>query len=324
MTLSEIRLRIWDALGKPTNLDPSTDSQYNGGPLLDYYVNEGQRRIAAWCDPITKKKLKMDVLYGSVNYQPTIVTGTVDSWSMVSPYVFRFTVTSPTYTVLSLETEYYTNWLITIGEEVRRCVYSRYTPTGIPEAGYVFLDQVLETEPTVGDTVTLVRNFDWLLPEDHAFFGIIPLAGSSHTESYPEGNFVEVLSVTDLTNERVLEKVSDRESFPDNLKGTPTKWKRFGNKIVYDRAVDTELWFKMEYYRLPTDMSADSDEPTIPVVYHYAIVLWGIWYGYMSTGEASRAQLAWNNLVNMLRSTYSQREVENERIHAQGQLKTRW
>ena len=36
----------------------------------------------------------------------------------------------------------------------------------------------------------------------------------------------------------------------------------------------------MEYYRTPTNMTLDADEPEIEEMFHYAIVLWGIYHGY--------------------------------------------
>jgi hypothetical protein len=314
VTLSELRLRIWDALGKPTDLDPDTDTQDGGSPLLTYYVNEGQRQIALWKDPVTQRRVRIQSMLSSLNYRTVNLSDTVASANTTAfPYYVDLT---------SLDTTdgRYTDWYLVINNEIRKIV--GYTGS----SRRCYINDLFETDPEADDTVYLYKDFDYLLPSTHSWVGEhIQLPAT--TDSYKAtGNLLEVLSIIDVTNNRTLSRGFKQENYSlnSNTYGDPLEWTRYGNKIMYDKPIDSDIWFKLEYYRSPMDISNDTDEPEIPAPYHYAIVLWGIYHGLMRNGEASAVQLAWDNLVNYMRSTYNQKEVESERIYAQGIIKNRW
>jgi len=314
VTLSELRLRIWDALGKPTDLDPSTDTQDGESPLLNYYVNEGQRQIALWKDPVTMRRVHIQSLVSSLNYSSTTLTDTVSGVGMSNfPYYVDLTT-------LTQADDRYNDWYLVINGEIRKVV--DYDGTN----RRCYVHDTFDTTPAVADTAYLYKDFDYLLPSTHAWIDEhIQLPGT--TDAYrATGNLLEVISLIDMTNERTLDRGLKGSNYVlnHNTYGDPSEWIRFGNKLIYDRPIDGDIWFKLEYYRLPTDMSNATDEPELPAPYHYAIVLWGIWHGLMRTGEASAVQLAWNNLTNYMRSTYGQKEVEDMRMNAQGVLLREW
>jgi hypothetical protein len=84
---------------------------------------------------------------------------------------------------------------------------------------------------------------------------------------------------------------------------------------------DDEKWYRLEYYRTPTDMEDDDDEPDIPEAYHMAIVMWGIWWGYNRKMESSRAYSMKRNFEDAMRSLKTQFDVMNERIDLGGIVK---
>lgn len=314
MTLSELRLRVWDALGKPTDLDPDTDTQYDGGPLLNYYVNEGQRQIALWKDPVTDRRVHMQSLLSSLNYSSTVLTDTISAVNMSTfPYYVDLTALTQT-------DDRYNDWSIVVNNEAKRIV----DYDGGNRRCYI--QEAFDGDVAVSDTVSLLKDFDYLLPSTHAWVTEhIQLPDT--TDLYrAEGNLLEILSILNLTNERTLKRGLKTDNYLSNQNsyGDPWEWVRFGNKIVYNRAVDSNVWFKLEYYRLPMGMVEGTDEPEIPIPFHYAIILWGIWHGLLRNGEASAVQLAWDNLISYMRSTYGQKEVEGERVYPQGILKDRW
>lgn len=314
MTLSELRLRIWDALGKPTDLDPDTDVQDGGNPLLTWYVNEGQRQIALWKDPITSRRVYIQSLLSSLNYSSTTLTDTVNAVN-TSTFPYYVDLTSLTQT-----DDRYNDWYLIINDEVRKIV----DYDGANRRCYI--QDLFDTDPVATDTAYLYKDFDYLLPSTHAWVSEhiqLPAATDIYRAT---GNLLEVLSVIDMTNESTLNQGIKGSNYilNHNTYGDPNEWVRFGNKITYDRPIDGDIWFKLEYYRLPMDLSNDSDESELPIPYHYAIVLWGIWHGLVRTGEASAVQLAWNNLVDYMRSTCGQKEVEDMRINAQGVLINGW
>jgi hypothetical protein len=102
-------------------------------------------------------------------------------------------------------------------------------------------------------------------------------SNGSHT-----GNFLFPLKIVDLEDQRSLVKAGANEDYATLLSttGTPTEWYWISNKLVFNYAPDESRWFKMEYYRLPRELSSATDEPDIPEFMQYGVVLWGRWWGY--------------------------------------------
>lgn len=314
MTFIELKNRIWDALGKPSDLDPATDIQYNNGPLLDFFVNEGQRQIAFWRDPILRRRVQIRSLFGSLNYCSTVLA---DAIAAVNNDTFPYYID---LTSADQNDDQYNDWLMVInGEAVLITDYD-----GANRRAYIH--KVFETAPEIADTVDLYKNFDFLVNAGHAWVAqhiSLPV----ETDIYrATGNLIEVLSITDLTNKKVLKRAVKHKEYIGNVEsyGDPTEWYRYGNRLVYDYHVDSDLWFKMEYYRAPTEMTDDADEPEIPLLYHMGIVLWGIWNGLIRTKEASMTQLAWKNLVDFMRATYGQDTIEDSRLRSHGVVLNDW
>lgn len=313
MTLSDIRSRIWDGLGKPTDLDPSSDIQYNNGPLLTWVANAGQRQIAFWRDPIKQNRIMIRSLYSTLNYQITTKTDSVTSVNnSTAPYYIEVNA-------LAQDDDRYNDWIIVINGE------SMYVVDYDGTNRRCYVEDSFSTTPVVGDVIALYKNFDFLLPSTHTWVAEhIELPGVSD-RFVATGNFFEPLSLIDITNDIELTRAQDNARFSGYLKtyGTPTSWTVYANKIMYNYAIDEQIWLRLEYYRAPLDMSNATDEPEIPEIYHYAIVLWGIWHGYVRVGEASAAQLAWANLMNYIRATYGQNSVNKSRSGGRGVLMTR-
>jgi hypothetical protein len=137
-----------------------------------------------------------------------------------------------------------------------------------------------------------------------------------------DGNFVEILKIIDLEQQQIIRPAPRSSDYPNFLysTGDPRRWYRFGNKLYFDNNIDENRWFIMEYYRLPSDMSSDSDEPEIPEMYHWAIVLWGKWWGLQRNGETSDAYAAKRDLEDEIRRTKSQADIAGYRTSSRGQV----
>jgi hypothetical protein len=316
MTAAEMMQRVWQALGEPSDLDPATDVQYNGGPLLLWYVNEGQREIAKWKDPQTGKPLRIYDLYSSIPYKTSVLSATITTVN---------NTTSPYYVTLDTvgtETDRYNDWVLEVtsgdADGAKRYVVDS-------DAGSLYVDSAFTTAPSIGDTVSLYKRFDLLLPATHAWASEHIALPSASDLARNTGNLLEVLSLVDIKNKLELDVCDDAERFPATLLdvGDPKKWYRYGNAIFYDRNVDTDdLWLRMEYYRAPTDMDLTTNtEPDIPEIFHMAIVLWAIWYGYKNMLESSKAYSTKLDLADEMKRTTSQFDVRKSRLNAGGSVK---
>ena len=126
----------------------------------------------------------------------------------------------------------------------------------------------------------------------------------------------------DVTNGKELAGVTKTEKFAENITqvGEPSYWYRYGNAIYYDKNVDSKIKFKVEYYRMPMEMSDPDDVPDIPEIWHMAIVLWGIWYIFRRKMEAGLAYSAKMDFEDEMRRTVGQFDVMKERTDLGGSV----
>ena len=84
--------------------------------------------------------------------------------------------------------------------------------------------------------------------------------------------------VLDDTNYMVHRQFFDE--FPDpstQQQGMPTYWTEFGDQIYFNIPVDKAYTFRQRYYRIPTDMSADTDVPDVPSVCRELLEMWALY-----------------------------------------------
>jgi hypothetical protein len=138
-----------------------------------------------------------------------------------------------------------------------------------------------------------------------------------------EGNFMEILKLEDISNQQELKRAPRVESYLTNMTSTgdPLEYFRRGNRIYFDRAPDEQLWFRMEYYRTPTDMAAATDEPEISEQFHYAIALWGMWWGYRRAGDNASAYSCKMDLKDYMGRVVVHDDIKDDRRNDAGKLR---
>lgn len=312
MTLDLIRDNIWWLTGEDSDLDPDTDTSYNGGPLLTWVANEGQRRVAAWKDK-TGRQLLLPELYSEMYFQSHVITGTLEEDATSG------TVTFPTGDV-GADDDRYNGWLVEIGSEVKMIVdYDGGTYTATIHDDW-------STTPSDGDSYTLMKRWNLIVPSGGlwASENITEPAGGT-TEHRSEGHYVTILKVTDLVDEVELEMSGGTEDFSSGLlsTGTPTSWLLKGNRLLFNYAPDEERWYKADYFRLPYTMSDATDEPEIPEMLHYGIVLWGRWWVYERDQEKAAAYTAKRDFEDFMSTTKSTWDIRLHRADTYGTLQRR-
>ena len=311
MTLDRIRDDIWEQLGEASDLDPDTDVSYSDGPLLTWVANQGQRALASYRDPVTGHILRMHNLVSDLYFQTGYVDSTLDADAPADNQL-----TFPAADVGD-ENDRYNGWIVEAENGEQRLIVDYVGPTYTAT-----LHKDWDTSPSSGDTYKLYKRF-FLLTQaadpwssDHI---ILPVASTRYRA---EGNFMELLRIEDTTQAKVLEEAPYDESFVTSAtsRTDPQIWYRFGNRIVMDAGLAEQRWFRMEYYRLPTDMVNAADEPEIPMQFHYGIVLWGIWWGHKRAGEAALAYSTKRDLQDFMRSVKTEDDVQDLRSSDHGTL----
>jgi hypothetical protein len=308
MTLDMIRDQIWWLTGEDTDLDPDTDVSYSGGPLLTWVANEGQRQIASY-----KAKdgsfIKFRHLVGEFYFKTHVITGTLGADGSST------TVTFPPADVGG-DDDRYNGWLVEINSETKMIVdYDGDSYQATVHSSW-------DTTPSSGDSYSLYKRFNLLLPSSHSWVGehaSLPVTSDTYRA---EGNFVTLLKVTDIDNGTELERGSRIEDYTNNLTATgdPTAYILKGNRIVFNYASDEQRWYLADYYRLPTEMSNDTDVPEIPEMFHYGIILWGRWWTYERDQEKGAAYTAKRDFEDFMERTKSNYEVQFDRIDNYGLL----
>lgn len=308
MTLELLRNEIWAQIGEPTDLDPSSDEQYSGGPLLTWVANEGQRQVAMWKDQ--RGQLRIRSLIAEAFFQWKTIEGTLEDDAPADNQIIL-----PAADV-GAHDDRYNGWIVTVGGETKLVTdYVGGTLTAT-------IHEDWDTSPEVDDEYTLYKRFALMVPptDDWATESIsLPV---SSTAARAEGNLVEVLKIEDLLAQSTLKRGRHGETYIGSIydTGVPGEWVRYGNRILFDRALEDERWFRMEYYRLPTDMAADSDEAEIPGMFHYGIVLWGIEWGMRRSGQSGAKYSTKRDFEDFMRRTKSQYDVSYERSDDYGTL----
>lgn len=309
MTLELLRDEIWQQLGEPSDLDPDTDTQYSGGPLLTWVVNEAQRRIAFFKDKQTGVMVRFSELMSDLYFQSYTVDDELDE-DGTSTTQFTLPVD------YGAEEDRWIGSIIEINSEKRLIV--DYGADRV-----VTVHQALTETPSSGDEFTLYKAEYRLLPSGHGWVGE-NIALPTEVEFVNVGNFFHPLRIEDLEAGIVLEQAPRATVYTDKTQlGAPGEWYYYGKKIYLDKAPDDERWFRMEYYRAPYNLADDADEPEIPEPFHYLIVMWGVWWGLRRQQAPTEAWQAWNNFVETFRFTLQVNDIALERDNDYGSLRIR-
>lgn len=298
MTLSEMREEVWEQVAEPSDINPNNDTT-----KLDFALNQAQRRVAFWKDKGTGRRISFRNLESELFFKSVIVEGTLDEDAPSST-----TITFPTGDV-GTEDDRYNGWLLEIGSEKKLIVdYTGSTATAT-------IHEAWDTNPSNGDSYTLMKRFWYLSGNSDPWVDDHINLPSATNRFRAEGNFFAILKIEDIEQQKTLDKAYAKDSFINNIftPGDPNEWIRYGNRLYFDNAPDEEKWFRMEYYRAPTEMSADSDVPELPEPFHYAMVLWAIEWALRRRGESSEKWSVKQDFEDYMKSTVTELDVEWER-----------
>ena len=314
MTLDLMRKEVWAQLGEPSDLDPTTDVSCGGMPLLNWALNEGQRQIAAWKDPVKGTVIRHPQLYGEMFFQTVVRTYTLTSQAGAS----SSTVVLPVG--VGATDGYYNGWIVTSGSQsflVVNYVGATLTAT---------ISGLWTTQPIATGTVTLRKRFMMFGNGTEPWIAEHITLPSTATNMRTEGNLLDILKVEDLSQGIELVRASRVEDFTAmlNQTGEPTSYFRRGNRILFDMASATAKWYRMEYFRLPTDMPGvvpTTEVPDLADQYHFPITLWARMWGQTRGQDYLAARATQMTIDELMRKTISLDDMTNDRRNDRGKLR---
>jgi hypothetical protein len=299
MTFEEMKTDVWGNLGNPSNLDPSSSS------TIGEWVNRGYKKILFWKLP-NGRLLRFRCTEGEVFFKTTVKTGTAEDGS-------SSTITLKSGAV-GANDDQYNGWLVRLtggtGSGQVRLV-TDYNGTN----RVATVHKAWDITPDSTSTYTLYKRFTKILESGD-------VGASENLILSPISSLYTISKITDLEDGKDLLPAERTETWADELTedAIPEEYLLRGNSLFFNTAYSSERWYRMEYVKIPADLSSDEDEPEIPEPWHEAIVLWATWRGLRYMQESNEAYSVKRDLFDFLEMTVTEGEMSFEREHSGVQL----
>lgn len=271
MTTGEILTQSWKLLGEPSDLNPNTTQ---GRLYLLQGVNEAIRAVASYKDKVTGSFFRYNQFRDELYLSFSVYSGTAQAGSTVNTVIIS--------SIPSGETDI-SGSTIKIGSESRVIVSN----TGVT----CQVEEPFSNDPT-GEDYTL--HLRWVnIPETV--------------------DFIELLKVEDIDNQTPLNPSPKYDTYLTNLgeTGSPTEWYRIGRRLYFNLCPDEDFNIRVWYYRMPRTVSVDTNVPELPSNFHFGIVIWTTYWGYMWMQEPTEAYAAQRRFADFMRTTKNQLEVKD-------------
>jgi len=309
-TLSVLRNEVWQQIGEPTDLDPASDVQYGGAPLLNWAVNEGQRQVAFWRDPENGRVFRHPQLLGEMFFETPLLSGVLEDQAAMDDDQILLPW-------LGYSNNQFDGWVVKVGSEIR------FITSYDAGSRVAVLDNDWSSTPATGATVYLYTRGLLMVATGHAWAAtniVMPVVTDRWRST---GNFIEVQKLEDLTSQVELSKAPRTESYLGGTleTGAPTSYYRRGNRLIFDRAPDEVLKMRLEYYRGPTEMIQPTDEPELSEQFHHAMVLWAMAWGFKRSGDNASAYSTNQELNRYMKRVVAHMDIEPDRRVDYGKLR---
>lgn len=271
MTTGEILTQSWKLLGEPSDLNPNTTQ---GRIYLLQGVNEAIRAVASYKDKVTRYVFRYNQFRDEMYLSYNIYTGTVGSGSTVNTVNINSLPTGETD--ISGST-------LTIGSESRVIISNSGVSCQVEEP--------FSSDPTGEEYQLSLR---WVnIPETV--------------------DFIEILVLEDIDNQTSLTRAGKDDTYLNNLgqTGNPTEWYRIGRRIYFNTCPNESFHLRAWYYRMPREVSGNTSIPELPSNFHFPVVVWTTYWGYMWMQEPTEAYAAQRRFENLMRVRVSQMEIKD-------------
>lgn len=300
MTLNEAVLDTWEALGEPSDLDP-TDAV--GLPVP---ANVGYVKISRWLDEGLKalstykwpsgQRMRFRILERSCSFKTYYKAGLVPNgqstpWSQLMVSGIGWTDTRK-------------DDVIRVNGEIRRII-NVYTNV----QNFWVLDSPLLLDPT-GDLVEVFRGkYNFVsLPE--------PVVGDIGTLD----SIAEILDVFKTSNtSALLQSLRGERNFNTTF-GSPGGYVKFARGIEFDVIPMNSEYYTVFYLGYP-GIPNPTEQLPLPIPFHRAVVMYAIWIGAIRTMENSTAYARkrdYDELMSHLRTEY---DLESETMTSYAQIR---
>jgi hypothetical protein len=290
MTLLEIRTAVWEELGEPPNCDPADEVSL---ARLNGWINRAYKKILFWKFP-DGSQVRFPATEGEVFFKTSAPTGTI-----VGATLSTITLGAGA----GSNDDQYNGWMIETTEG--KSLIVAYDGAGKTATLAVALGAI------PSGAYTLSKRF-------MKFCGPLDVGVADNVALSSVTEIKEVQKLMLLDGEVEIVPAQRTDSFSGWLRtpGRPSTYLRRGAQIIFDCPVDEELWFAMEYAKIPPDLTEDGDEPQMPETFHEAVMMWALWRGYHWMQETDMAYSTKQDIMDFMRTTRAPLEMAAEREDA--------
>ena len=291
MTPQDVVNTVWDLLGRPDDISPDST-------LWVDVLNAAQNRIATWKDPTTGFPVELFELIDSANVAVGPIEFTSRDTADGFPDRVRVGNAAGGTTIGSFK-----NHLIDI-ENNTRTIMS------------------VEPDGTTHSIVYLNRELPAPIEELNENASV-PVVVYGRGFAMPSGA-IDIYNVENTTERYRLAIGSNRASFVElsEVVGRPVKWYILGRNIWFDSAPGVKTWFRVEYFRMPTAITAiPTGSFEIPAIFHEGIVLLAAEWGYRRYGESNEKYSIKRDFIDFMRSARG--EYDRQYTRHQGKIERR-
>jgi hypothetical protein len=296
MTVEEMVVEVWEMLGKPSDLtpysNPPTNSTFeitsDGAVRILGWINRGYRAVLNWKLP--------DGTHIDFPSKRAVAFFTIDVPTGTATTASSYTITLDE-AALATSDDYFNGWIIKItsgtGSGQVRLITDFDTVTQLAT-----VSKTWDTTPDNTSVYEIYQPFVEILATGHA-------RAAEAIVIDPVNTFIAPEMLHDVTNMRSLPKGSNTWSNIQNrlAYGQPSQYFWDQSRLWFDRAVDEQITYEIEYIRQPTDLTLSTDEPEIPEPWHTPIVYWALHEGLrraQESGEAWAVKKDFNDFVASL------------------------
>jgi hypothetical protein len=279
MTLSAVTTQVWEALGEPSDLNPSSV----GVARLREAINDAQDAIAMWTDN-RGRKVPFRELEDVLRFTSVVETGTLETQSSLS------SITLPNAVPGALGR--YTGWMIRINGETRRVVSS----TIVVGANVLGLGAPLTVSASDADYELAKVAYE--------------LSGTDAIDT--DMRIMEIQRVFDPEAGAMLDEVGTRDFLYASGMGVPGSWAHWRQGILFDVAPETARTYELHVTRLPTTVAQQTDVLEMPDTFCQAIVLRATWWGFRRMQDFNAAYATKREFEEMMMRMASSRSLNEE------------
>lgn len=302
MTVSELVVEVFELLGEPSDLFPYTtgtttvDLSVLGTIKILSWINRAYKRIVNWKFP-GGDQARFPVQYGEIYFKTCVVSGTVASATSTTAVLDASAGST---------TDEYNGWILKI-----------LTGTGAGQVRLVVdydtgknatIDHAWDVNPTGTSTYALYKR---------RYYFREPLAPdvSENIPLSPVNKIAAIHKITDVSSASDLQQAGRIESFSDSMvtSGNPSSYLPLGDSIVFDVAPDETIWYRLEYSKIPDDLTSLTDKPLIPESFHEALLLYAQWIGLRRSQEWGGAYATKKDIEDIMSTLKSSLEMAFER-----------